>query len=646
MPNWVFDTVSRTWVEADKGSFTCDKASGYYLSPKYFFDKRIGWYEIIPASEAANMPDYFITAPNVIHTALGDIVVGSKDYQVAKAMGLLGDSSNGGILLGSTGAGSNNSATEGNASASWFDMTNLVNVINTLQSNATTGNVTAASNTQAGDAVTGAASVIANLVNLLTSAWSWSNGNLNFFFQNIFNPVNGDIRLNFAENATGGGGQLGTTANVNGTGAGSNNVVGVDNANTLNVNAQDNGSIVNNVDLNALSGDATATKNTGVGNVATGAALAEINIINLINSYISSGSSFFGVLNIFSSLNGDILFPEGFLNGMVPSGGSAANVGIGGTGANSNNTVGLDNSGSTNVNAATANTVNNNIQTNAASGSANLDANTVAGSASTGEAKTNSSLFNMTGQSIFGDNAVLVIVNVMGRWVGKFMNVAGGSTGSALLTGNATVGVNDTGANSNNQVGVDNSTNTNANLASNGTITNNVNVNAQSGDATAEKNTSVGDVSTGDAHAASNVANIFNSVLNVKHWFGVLVINVLGEWVGDVNHDSEAGGVAGGKGSAGAQAAQVAAPATVAGTEVPRVGLLALVTPAVSGGSTAGVAQTAANGGKVLTAAAQSPAQTAATTASKNMSLLFMISAIVMLLAGALAAVDKKMKRG
>ena len=42
----------------------------------------------------------------------------------------------------------------------------------------------------------GAAGVIANLINLLASAWSWSSGNLNFFMQNLTGNQTGDLMLN------------------------------------------------------------------------------------------------------------------------------------------------------------------------------------------------------------------------------------------------------------------------------------------------------------------------------------------------------------------------------------------------------------------------------------------------------------------
>jgi hypothetical protein len=59
----------------------------------------------------------------------------------------------------------------------------------------------------------------------------------------------------------------------------------------------------------------------------------------------------------------------------------------------------------------------------------------------------------------------------------------------------------------------------------------------------------------------------------------------------------------------------------------------------------AATADDSATNGKVLTAAAHNDAQTAAATSSKNMSLMFIISALVMLVAGALLSIEKKLRR-
>ena len=666
VPNWVFDVASQTWVAADKSTFSCDQARGYYLSPNYYFDKRIGWYEILPATTAAPVPTYMITAPNVVHTVLGDLQVGSQDYQVAQALGLL-TSGAGGILAPAGGTsvdattGSGTSAPTGIANGapgqSVFDLTSLVNVINTLQSNATSGNVNATANTDVGNSSSGGATVVANLINLLASAWSWSNGNLSFFMQNLLAPQTGDITINPTQTVSGGGGSAGgTNVGVNGTGSGSNNTVDVNNPFGLTVNAKQSGNIVNNVDVNAQSGDSTASKNTVAGNVATGDANAQVNIINLINSFITSGDSFFGILNIIGNLNGDILFPAGFLDGLVPASGGAigggTTAGIADTGAGSNNQVGLDNSSAANINNASANAVNNNVLTSAGSGTANLNSNTSAGTAQTGAASTNQSIFNLANSSIFGDNAVLVMVNVMGHWLGKIMNLPStGTSQSALLTGGASVGVNNTGANSNNQINVNSPTTTNANQQSAGTITNNVNVNAKSGNADATKNTKVGDVSSGSAKADSGIANIFNTMIGVKHWFGVLVINVFGDWIGDVNHDSAAGGFSTMPGSGSAQTRSGAG--TSQSSPIPKLGLIAWVSPmplATSadpvGSGTPSQTTVGSNDGKVLTASAHlAPIDTAAITKAKDMSLMFILSAVTMLIAGALITIDKKLAR-
>lgn len=648
IPDWVFDRASRTWQAADKGSFTCDKATGYFLSPKYFYNKRSGWYEIVPPETAAASPD-LISAPNVVHTVLGDLTVGSKDYEVAKALGLL--SGPGGITMSNTGSDSNNMAAVDSSSQSWMDLTNLVNVINTLQSSATSGNVNATANTQAGTVSSGTASVIANVINLLASAWSWSHGDLNFFMQNFLGNHNGDLTLSPTESASSGGGSLGSV-NLNGTGSGSNNQGTVNNSSNLAVNAKDSGSITNDLNLTAKSGDVAATRNSQVGSVASGDATAEANIINLINSFITSGSSFFGILNIFGNFNGDVLFPNGFLNGAVQSGSdNGSSASLNGTGPGSNNQAGINNTGQTTVNSSAQMGVNNNVSTSAASGTAGATANTSAGNVSTGSATTQQGTFNLANTSIFGDNAVLVIVNVLGHWVGKIMSVPGGnSTNSALLTGNAQVGANATGPNSNNQASVTNSQNATVNRDSTGTITNNVKVDAQSGNAEANKNSKVGDVSTGNAKAASNVANIFNSVLDVKHWFGVLVINVFGDWLGDVNNNTAAGNPA-------VSPAATSGTTGLAASDVPRVGLLALVsgpgnvaagtaTGTVAGAATQATTASDPAGHQVLTAAAEQPpaSQVAAAAKGKDMSILFGISAGVMLLAGALASIDRKLK--
>jgi hypothetical protein len=641
----VFDTVSNKWVEADIASFACDKPSGYYLSPKYYFDARTGWYRTMPASGVA--PAGTLTAPLVIHTILGDVVVGSPDYNTAVALGIIGPDGQA-VSTAGTGAGSTNQGAIANSGQTWFDMTNLVNVINVLQSTANSGTVAADSNTTAGDVSSGTVSVVANLINLLASAWSWSHGNLNFFMQNLFGNQTGDIMLQPNAATTGGGG-LGSQSVSNAqTGPGSTNAGTINNANALNVDAQAAGNITNNVNLAASSGNANAADNTSVGNVSTGSAAAQVNIINLINSFISSGSSFFGILNIFGNLNGDILFPAGFLNGLLgttPTAGTNS-VATNGTGASSTNLGTINNSQATNLTGSSTQNFNNNVNTAAQSGSANVTGNTSTGNVSTGASTTSGSLFNIANSSIFGDNAVLVMVNVLGHWMGRIMSIpGGGSSQAALLTGNATVTQNSTGPASTNTGTINNAGTANINMASSGTITNNVNVAAQSGNANVTDNTKVGAIATGTAQATSSVANLMNTALNVTHWFGVLIINVFGSWIGSVNVNTSAGDAT----AVAAASSQIQAPTpTVLAAVVHTFSAPLVQTSSFSPVTVApSVAPILASGaaGQVLTAASHIPASdTTLASHNSDMTWLFMISALLLLLAGAVFQIEAKLR--
>jgi hypothetical protein len=199
---------------------------------------------------------------------------------------------------------------------------------------------------------------------------------------------------------------------------------------------------------------------------------------------------------------------------------------------------------------------------------------------------------------------------------------------------------------------VSNNATANINSQSAGTITNNVNVKAVSGDASAKDNTKVGDVSSGDAKAATGVANIFNSALNLKHWFGVLVINVFGDWLGDVNDDTPAGTVASDASSQQASDASSLPRVFMAriypgSTSTPLLSGIPAVDQATGGGSAgAGTSVNAQGQSQVLTASASRPdGSSSAGQKGTDASVLFGLSAVVMLIAGGLAGLEKRLKR-
>jgi hypothetical protein len=417
-----------------------------------------------------------------------------------------------GTNISSTGTGSANAATN-NASSTAIGTNNTnFNMGNTISSGASTGDALVIGNTTAGSAASGTALSQANVANLLQSTSNVFGPNTVMFTADINGDVNGDFMFDPSALMT----NTGTDSNNS-----ANNNLTVNANDTNNVNAQ----ITNNIDVGAASGDATVSRNTTAGDATSGDASAIVNLMNLINSTVTSGQSFVGTVNINGNLNGDILLPQNLIDQLLASSGT-----------------GSDNSTTTNVTANGTETNNlnagiaNNVTSSAASGDAAVTRNTNGGSATSGNANTNVAILNMTGSNVIGKNDILVFVNVLGTWVGMIVNAPAGST-SASLGG----GITSSGS------GSTNASNTNANLTSNQTnnanlgINNNVNVHANSGDATVSGNTTGGNAKSGDANTAVNILNIAGSNLNLSDWFGVLFINVFGNWNGSFGINTAAG---------------------------------------------------------------------------------------------------------
>jgi hypothetical protein len=336
--------------------------------------------------------------------------------------------------------------------------------------------------------------------------------NVATFSADINGDVNGDFI--FDPNAT-----------VNNTGQNSQN--GTDNNLTVNANDSNaaNAQINSSVDLSASSGDATVEANTNGGSANTGNASAIINLLNLINSTVSAGQSFVGTINISGNLNGDILLPEDFVNQLLAA-----------SGANSSNSLASTGTSNTSLSNSLISDIHNNVTSSAVSGDAKVQGNTAAGNAKTGKADTNVTILNLTGSNVIGKNNLLVFVNVLGTWVGMIVNAPAGSTAASLGGG-----ISDTG---------DSSTNSLTNSLNSGTelthsndfgINNDVKVRAKSGNATVKNNTSAGDATSGDANTAVNILNMTSSKLNLSNWFGVLFINVFGNWTGSFGVNTAAG---------------------------------------------------------------------------------------------------------
>lgn len=395
-----------------------------------------------------------------------------------------------------TGPNSNNTIDNNGNSTATFDLFFDASVSNKIGQISQSGNASVFGNTFGGDATSGDAMGLVNLLNMLQSSWgSLGSDDIALFMANIDGNVTGDLMVN--PNAI-----MGSSANTD-----------------IDVNVSSDAAILNDIDVDVATGNSTVGGNTAGGDATTGNAQAVVNLMNLINSAIRSSKSFVGVLNINGSLNGDILLPPGMLQAIIAA-----------TGPDSNNQIDQSANRSLDVTLNDNKTINNDITTDVSSGAANVSNNTNGGSASSGKAESNVVLLNLTGQKVVAKNAMLVFVNVMGSWVGLIFDAPAGTNAIAA-----------TGPNSNNTITQDHNLNVTLNETDNSLIDNNVNVSASSGDASVTGNTNGGNALSGDASIGINVLNMIDSDFEVTDWFGVLFINVFGSWVGSFGVNTAAG---------------------------------------------------------------------------------------------------------
>lgn len=405
----------------------------------------------------------------------------------------------------------NNSNTTANNTLNGSNNTSI-NMNNGLSAISTSGNANIIGNLTAGSANTGDATSIANIVNLLQSSSNslGTNNNMILFTTDIDGDVNGDLMLDPGMLS-----QVQPASNSNST-SDLNNKLTINNSTDANIN--------NSVDVLAGSGDATVSKNNQAGSATTGNAKAVADIVNIVNTAITSGQSFIGVVNINGNLNGDILLPDNFVDQLVAA--NVPTVTIASPGSTNSDSTTVNNDA--NVTNTNSQAINNNVNATAKSGNATVSNNNQAGSATTGNAAAKITAFNLTGSNVIGSNALLVFVNNLGTWVGLIVNAPAGSSAAALGGG-----LSQNTTNVNNDVGISNTTKH--------TINNDINAAAQSGDATVDRNLKAGDAKSGDADAAVNIANISNSTISLSGWLGILFINVFGSWNGSFGVNTSAG---------------------------------------------------------------------------------------------------------
>lgn len=261
-----------------------------------------------------------------------------------------------------------------------FDLNNTVNLT------ATSGDAAVTNNTKAGDATTGSATAVANVVNILNSMIAAQDSFIGTI--NIYGNLEGDILIapDFIPQmlASNGDAKSGDTK----------------------VSQQDTTTIINNISAVAESGAANVFNNTTAGNATTGDADSNIVIFNISGHEIVAKNSLLVFVNVLGKWVGVIVD--------APAGATAAMIGNEVT-KNTSYTPDLT------VNSSSSHGITNTIAVTATSGDATVANNTLAGNATTGQAKAMANVANVSGsQFSASDWFGVLFINVFQNWYGSF----------------------------------------------------------------------------------------------------------------------------------------------------------------------------------------------------------------------------------
>ncbi len=377
-------------------------------------------------------------------------------------------------------AGSNNvtSPTSNSSGAN----TNTATINNCSQSSASSGQATSINSGSGGTSTTGSASDNLNQVNQITPSLS-TNSQPVTYTDNVYGNQNGNILVNPSQIAE----QQNSTSSTN---------------QVSNTTSSNNASINNNDNLLATSGNASVTNNGRGGSATSGNAEALANVVNIIDSAIANKQFFEGTINIYGNLYGDILLPQDLVDQLINPATEIAQ-------SSSNNSVKA--------------AINNNINLLATSGNASVSSGGNANKSTSGNATTILNITNYINSNITAGNLFLVIINVAGHWYGYVLGSIP-SSNTDLLGGGI----------SNNQFTQSTAAATGVN-SSTESINNNINLAAYSGNASVSNLYGHATATSGNALAIADIANFINDNFSLSGWFGILFINVFGNWYGNLS---------------------------------------------------------------------------------------------------------------
>lgn len=265
----------------------------------------------------------------------------------------------------------------------------LIDIENNVTLNAVSGNADVLNNDDAGNATTGDATALANIINIVSSSIGAQNSFLGVI--NIYGNLKGDILVpaSFVDSLFASNGTSSSTSTTTAGAAGST-------TSTIN--------IANNIDLNALSGNATVKDNDDAGNATSGNAMTNLTVFNLTGQEVIAKNSLLVFVNVMGKWVGIIV--------NAPAGSTAAALG-GDLSSGNSPAIAGDHESTVNI--------RNNVSVSATSGNATVAGNDDAGDATSGNATAGANVLNLVHTSFsLNDWFGVLFINVLGSWLGNF----------------------------------------------------------------------------------------------------------------------------------------------------------------------------------------------------------------------------------
>lgn len=311
----------------------------------------------------------------------------------------------------------------------------------------------------------------------------------------------------------------------------------------LEVENNNQAQVQNNLNVSGVSGRNELSENEDPINLLTGRIKIVAAILNLINTNLTGSDWLFAMINIFGTLEGDIVLPDPDQFLLTGGGVETANLETGDGSTSQAEATDTSNIVVTNDNQAT---VVNNVDVRGDSGRNQSLANEDETNLETQNVNLATDIIDWLDVNIFGNRFVLLIVNVMGRWLGNVIAFPGkgdlAPPEAGILIAAANGESNGPAVTAQNQQMGEDSTNTavassettwevdNQNVAA---VENNIEVEAVSGQNETNLNEDPVAVTTGWIDINVDLLNIINLNVTGKEWLLVMV-NIFGDFLGNV----------------------------------------------------------------------------------------------------------------